>query len=181
MRKIVRAVLHEQAFVEMLTAALEVYPKEVYGLLIGSIYQNRLLIKGVIPYQEAFRSRSGAEVWEDHEDKVLKILNRFPGYSLLGDFHSHIHSMNYLSDTDIESMVNEGIRFSILVTILKGTRKKRKWEWDTVDKSLVGTFNGFVVRVKIYRREYGSRTIRKIKMTCPYLRRFNVHNRLVRR
>ena len=171
-RKITKAIIDEHAFVALTSAALEVFDNETYGMLIGSQYKTRIRIKNAIAYQRATRKKSEVSVFDSHEIKMRHIVNDLTGYKVLGDFHSHPHWPNYLSDHDVKAMIEDGERITLLLTILPST-KIVKWHFDRVDKSLRGSFHDYLVIIKVYIREYDRKVVKKLKIECPFIKKMN--------
>ena len=176
-RKISTAFIHEQAFVSLLTAALEVYPKETFGLIIGLVkegqYKSQLIIKNALTYQNATRKEREVSVWPSKDYKVRYVINYLSGCKILGEFHSHTWGADYLSKHDIKDMIEDGERFSLLIS-LESAEEREKWYYDKKNKSLHGTVNDdYYVTIKVYAREYDKKVIRKLKIECPYIAKLN--------
>lgn len=165
--------IEDQAFINLVTSAMEVFEKETYGLLIGSIYKKKVIIKNAIPYQAATRKKWEVSVWPSHEEKFWRILNHLTNNKILGDFHSHAHYPAALSKHDIKHMIEEGIVIALLMTIEKADYYM-PWHYDKKDKSLKGSLlDEYAMSIKVYYRPTKTRIIRKLKIDCPYIKKIN--------
>lgn len=176
-RKISTAIIEEQALVSLLTAALEVYNKETFGLLVGSLkegrYKSQLIIKNALTYQNATRKKGEVSIWPSRDARIRYVINYLSGCKILGEFHSHTYGVDYLTKQDIKDMIEDGQRFSLLICI-ETTDHKQKWYYDKRKKSLHGTVNDdYFITIKVYAREYGKKVVRKLKIECPYIERLN--------
>jgi len=176
-RKISTAIIQEQALVALLTAALEVHPKETFGLLIGSVhegrYKSQLIVKNALTYQNATRKEREVSIWPSRDSKIRYVVNDLSGCKILGEFHSHTCGINYLSEYDIKDMIEDGERFSLLIAV-KSTKERGEWYYDKKDKSLHGTVQeDYNIIIKVYAREYDSKVVRKLKIECPYIKILN--------
>jgi proteasome lid subunit RPN8/RPN11 len=175
-KKIKTAVLEEDAFVALLTSALEVYDKETYGLLIGYSIKDKIKIKNAIPCQNAVRKKNEVYIRPSHETKIRFFLGNLTGHKIIGDFHSHPLWPRYLSDYDVKDMVENGERITLLIVIEK-FKRKFAWHYNKKDKSLMGTIDDkYFVIVKVYMRDYGRKAIRKLKICCNYIKKLNKLN-----
>ena len=176
-RKIRTAIIEEQALVALLTAALEVYPKETFGLLVGSVKESRyksfIVLKNALTYQKATRKEREVTIWPSQDAKIRYVINYLSGCKILGEFHSHTCGINYLAPQDIKDMIEDGERFSLLINVERAKEKER-WHYDKKDKSLHGTVNDdYYISIKVYAREYDKKVIRKLKIDCPYIEKLN--------
>ena len=176
-RKISTVIIEEQALVALLTAALEVYRKETFGLLVGSVkegrYKSFIVIKNALTYQNATRKEMEVSIWPSQDAKIRYVINYLSGCKILGEFHSHTCGINYLAPQDIKDMIEDGERFSLLINI-EPADEREKWFYDKKDKSLHGTVNDeYKIMIKVYAREFGKKIIRKLKIECPYIEKLN--------
>lgn len=176
-RKISTAVIQEQAFISLLTAALEVYNKETFGLLVGSVkegrYKSQVIIKNALTYQNAIRKKGEVSIWPSRDYKIRYVINYLSGCKILGEFHSHTYGVDHLTKHDIKDMIEDGERFSLLICVEPAEFKER-WYYDKKNKSLQGTVNDdYFLTIKVYAREFGSRVIRKLKIECHYIQKLN--------
>jgi len=176
-RKITTAVIKEQAFVALLTAALEVYNKETFGLLVGTVkegrYKSQLIIKNALTYQNATRKKGEVSVWPSRDAKIRYVINYLSGCKIIGEFHSHTYGVDYLTEHDIKDMIEDGERFSLLICV-DPVEEREEWYYDKKKKSLHGTVNdNYYITIKVYAREYDKKVVRKLKIECPYIKKLN--------
>ncbi len=169
-----KAVIQEPALVALLTAAMEVYPKETFGLVFGSRFKKKFIIKNALTYQNATRKKNETSIWPAQERKVRYVLNEVSGYSIIGDFHSHPEDTCSLSKHDKKDMIEDGEHFAILISVFEWDEKV-KWHYDKKEKFIEGTIHSgdFLINIKAYYREPGTRVIRKLRLDCPSLRKLN--------
>ena len=168
-----KVVINEQAFVAMVAAAIEVYEKETYGLLLGTFNKKEYHVKNAIVYQTSTRKVSEVSIWPVREEKVIDAINFLTGYSLLGDFHSHGDYPKYLSDYDKEDMKDSGERLTMLLIVEK-SKRVRKWKHDKKDKSVHGSINGrYYVTLKAYEYDAHKNKIQKLPIICKYMKKLN--------
>ncbi|MBW2990387.1 Mov34/MPN/PAD-1 family protein [Candidatus Woesearchaeota archaeon] len=176
-RKISTAVIQEQAFVSLLTAALEVYNKETFGLLVGSVkegrYKSQIIIKNALTYQNATRKEKEVSIWPSRDARIRYVINYLSGCKIIGEFHSHTYGVDHLTKHDIKDMIEDGERFSLLISI-EPAEFAEKWFYDKKNKSLHGTVNDdYFITIKVYAREYDKKVVRKLKLECPYIEKLN--------
>jgi len=150
-----------------------VFDKETYGAILGTIYKSRVIVKNVVPYQRVVRKSEEVRMWPSHENKVRVLLNSIGKYRVLGDFHSHPYGPAALSTYDKKDMIEDAERLALLISI-EEAENAITWQYDRKDKALRGTLHDeFLITIKVYTREYGSRQIRKLKIECPYMQKLN--------
>lgn len=115
----------------MVTAAVEAYPQETLGVLIGLRTAERILIQYAVAYQTARRTRHEVEAHPKRSQRMDHFLEKVTRLEVVGDFHSHpqvpvdkISSIR-LSKTDKKSMGRE--RLEIIIAIDRDA-KKRQWK-----------------------------------------------------
>lgn len=168
-----KVIISEDAFVIMLAAAVEVYTKEAYGLLLGSKVRKDFRIDYAVPYQSAIRKTGEVSVDEDAEQRLIAAINHLKGYHYMGEFHSHPGGRKGLSKYDKKDLRKYGARMSVLVWIGKAGKYK-PWRYDIKDKSLSGTLDHtYKIMVKAYRCEHDDRRIQKLRIQCDFVRKLN--------
>jgi len=180
-RKISTAIIQEQALVSLLTAAIEVYRKETYGLLVGSVKESRyksfITIKNAVTYQHAVRKEDEVFISPKQDDRLRYVINYLSGCKILGEFHSHTCGIDYLSKHDVKDMIESGIKFSLLINVRPSEKKldkKGKWHYDKKTKVLHGSINdAYKIMIKVYMREFGKKMVKKLKIDCPYIAKLN--------
>jgi len=166
--------IYETPFTIMLVSAVEVFPKECLGLLLGyrawdSIDKTRrAIVEQVVAYQSAERGRSKVEVREKPEFRCKDMFYKLSSLEPLGNFHSHPNMTTSLSKADRNSMEVGDIE--IIVAISK-KRKTTPWRYDYNRKELSGVFGDFRFDVAVcscFKSKNGSKKFRKIDLQCPF-------------
>ena len=78
-----KAILSEEAFVGMVSAAAEVYDKETYGMLLGRKRKKDYAIQHAVAYQATRRKRYEVAVTKAAERRLIDTLNFFKGYRFI--------------------------------------------------------------------------------------------------
>lgn len=121
--------LSENAFVSMVTAAVEAYPQETLGVLIGLRGPRAIWVQYAIVYQTAERDKMEVAAHPIRSRRTNRFLEKITRLEL-GDFHSHTKvpigkvSSVQLSLTDRESMSLKNL--GIIIAIDKD-KLKRNW------------------------------------------------------
>ena len=73
-----------------------------------------------------------------------------------------------------KDMIEDGEHFTLLISVFEWDEKV-KWHYDRKEKFIEGTIHSgdFLINIKAYYREPGTRVIRKLKIDCPSLRKLN--------
>ena len=167
------ALLQEPAFVALITAAMEVYQKETFGLVIGQAHKDTVTISNALVYQECSRKVSEVNVQQRRDRMIRQVINELTNCQILGDFHSHSYYPNHLSRQDRKDMIQDGERISVLV-VIKPAKQATSWHYDKKEMSIQGSLdNEYHIMIKVYAREPGTRLIRRLRILCPYLRKLN--------
>ena len=96
------------AFLGMSVAAVEVYPNETVGILIGIRGGNKNWVEYAVPIQTAKRDEESV-TWKPRvEDRIRKFMTECTNLEIVGCFHSHpwdgrgtlFRGMNRLSKED---------------------------------------------------------------------------------
>jgi len=130
--------LTENAFISMVTAAVETFPDETIGVLIGLQTIDRILVQYAIAYQTAERSKDKVQVSHKRSQRTDLFLQKVTRLEVVGDFHSHPQvptDENYvpidkarsiqLSPTDKHSMMERNIE---IVIAIERDEKQREWK-----------------------------------------------------
>ena len=84
-----RVFIDEAAFISIVAAASEAYRRECYGVLLGNRHMGRIYIFTAFAYQTARRTPKSVELVEGRRRTVRRVLESFPRYDYIGEFHSH--------------------------------------------------------------------------------------------
>jgi len=160
--------LSENAFLSMTTAAIETFPDETLGTLIGLIKKTKIFVQHAVPYQTAKRDENGVETSPKHSKRMEAFLAEVTHLETVGDFHSHpslkVIGRGYgLSKRDKNSTMTGGLG---IVVVVDRDGKERQWE-HLKRGSLVGSIPPFSLRVTSwFKSEEDSFQIAEIH--CPY-------------
>jgi proteasome lid subunit RPN8/RPN11 len=122
--------LSENAFVSMVTAAVETYPQETLGVLIGLRGPRAIWVQYAIAYQTAERAKMEVTAHPIRTRRTNRFLEKITHLELVGDFHSHTKvpidkaSSIQPSQTDKESMSQKNL--GIIIAINKD-KVQRNW------------------------------------------------------
>ena len=123
--------LSENAFISMVTAAVEAYPQETLGVLIGLRGPRAIWVQHAVAYQTAEREKMEVRAHPIRSLRTNHFLQKITRLELVGDFHSHTKvpidkaSSIRLSRKDKESMLQKNL--GIVIAINKD-KEVRNWE-----------------------------------------------------
>ena len=159
--------LSENAFVAIATAAVETFPQETLGTLIGFPNPEKILVQLAVPYQTADRTEIDVSPNPNRSGRMERFLHRVTLMETVGDFHSHpsipLETGYKLSKEDKASTMIEGLG---LVVVINRDSIERAWEH--MEKgSLWGSVYPFSLRLTSwYKNDEGRFEIASIH--CPY-------------
>jgi len=163
--------LSENAFISMVAAAVESYPDETLGVIIGfrDLRLRKFLIQYAIVYQTAERARDEVSADPNRAGRLDKFLKRVTGLEVIGDFHSHPNipvrrkSSCWLSEEDRESMEISDLGFVIAID---RDYKERDWKHLKMG-SLLGCVFPYSLKITgWYMKEESKQKI--VKIHCPF-------------
>ena len=99
------ATIAEQAFIGMVTNAIEVYKKETFGLLIGKKHKKHYHITDTIAFQTAKRDYEWVNIKGHRIKRINHALSHLTENQVIGDFHSHPEGPHKLSGADKEDLL----------------------------------------------------------------------------
>src|ERR1044071_6557967 len=149
------AYISQNAFWGLLIAAVEVYKRECFGLLIGYREQkedeDRFIIEHALPYQTAGRRHKGVVSNPRAHKRIERFLANIPQLSVIGDFHSHTmwgcsRAASHPSDTDVAGMVPENV---YVIVSVNDRLREVPWNYND-DGSLSGTTDDHYFRLTAY-------------------------------
>ena len=73
----------------MVTSAVETYPNEPLGVLIGLRKPGKIIVQLATAYQTAKRNRNSVDVHPRLSDRMCDFLEQVTHLEVVGDFHSH--------------------------------------------------------------------------------------------
>lgn len=156
----------------MIVSAVEVYPQECLGVLMGYRAWNsldktrRAIVEQAISYQTAERTTSTVEVGERHELRCKELLYNISPLEPIGYFHSHPRTDAVLSSRDKKSMELRDIE--IIIAISRKTMSK-PWGYSNKDE-LTGVFGDFRFSLAAYscfKDGRRPRNFERIDLLCP--------------
>jgi len=167
------AYIYETAFIGMVVSAVEVYPQECLGALLGYRAWNsvdvtrRAIVENAISYQTAERTRNTVEIKPRHEFRCKDMLYKLCSLEFIGNFHSHPDANTTLSKTDINSMEIGNIEIVISVNKKKRTTP---WEYNAKTNELCGVFGDYRFTVAAYScfKDGDAKKYEKIELLCPF-------------
>jgi len=160
--------LSENAFVDLLLSAAEVYKKECLGFLLGYRLRDRFIIEHAFSFQTASRRHKGVIYHEKNHKKIEPILQRLDKVQLIGDFHSHTQfgadkGLPIPSEEDIESMKPEHV---YLIIAVNDNEKTLPWG-ENRDGTVSGSAGNLFYKVSAYFLD-GKPGVRKARIHCPF-------------
>lgn len=166
------ATLSRQAFIDMITNAVEVYKKESFGILIGVRHKKHYFVSDVIAYQMATNEYETVDVTTFRVNRINFALSHLTNQKVIGDFHSHPEGPDRLSATDVADLFKGTPTLTCLVSIYK-SRKCEQWKRNP-DNSISGSIGGkFFIRIAAFEVVHKKSQLRRLKIVCPYLKRIN--------
>lgn len=152
------------ALLTMVLSTAEVYKKECYGLVLGTVDKDKYNVMSVAPIQKA--SRDFKEVRPGDWSNIVKKNRGLFGQRILGDYHSHTQygearGGTRLSEEDIASAEHD----LIFVIAANDVVKKRKWI-GTQTGLITGTFDLISFSIKVY--QTGDKVV-PLPLICPNL------------
>jgi len=166
-----RVWLSENAFISMVSAAVEAYDHETLGVLLGlrELRRRRILVQYAIVYQTAKRARNHVKSDPSRAARLDKFLEKVTSLEVVGDFHSHPDlpvwkiSSCWLSDDDKESMSPGELGFVIAID-----KDYKKRDWHHLSKgSLMGSVFPYSLKISAwYKVPKGKFKLSKIH--CPF-------------
>lgn len=166
-----RVWLSENAFISMVSAAVEAYDHETLGVLLGlrEPRRRRILVQYAVVYQTAKRARDRVKADPPRAARLDKFLEKVTFLEVVGDFHSHPKrpvrkiSSCWLSDDDKESMSLGEVGFVIAVDKDYKTR-----DWRHLSKgSVLGSVFPYSLKISAWYRAPKSK-FRISKIHCPF-------------
>lgn len=166
------------AFWALLIAAIEVYKKECYGLLLGyRDSSNVYIVEHAVSYQTATRRHTSVEKNRRASQRIQKFLSNLPHLSVIGDFHSHtgwghLKGVGHPSQTDLADMVHEHV---YIIVVANDKKRSSTWQYNE-GGTLSGTVDDYHFRVGAYYLDADSRS-KRANIFCPYAIGFDAKRR----
>ena len=163
--------LSENAFISMVAAAVEAFPDETLGVLIGfrDLGWRKFLTQYAIVYQTAERARDQVSADPNRMRRMDKFIERVTTLEVIGDFHSHPKvpvrrkSSCWLSEDDKKSMSPGDLGFVIAIN---RDHKERDWKHLKMG-SLLGCVFPYSLKITGWHMREKSKP-RIAKIHCPF-------------
>jgi len=81
----------QKSLSQIIMSAFEVLPKETFGLLFGSIKDQKIMISSVQPSQETQRGESYVQPQKEAIDRLEDLKERISSTKMIGSYHSHVY------------------------------------------------------------------------------------------
>ena len=161
--------LSENAFISIITAAVEAYPQETLGVLIGLRGPRAIWVQYAIVYQTAERDKMEVMAHPIRTRRTNHFLKKITHLELVGDFHSHTKvpidkaSSIQLSRTDKQSMPQKNLGIIIAIT-----KDKVQRNWRHLPKgSLKGCVLPYSLKIASWFKS-GRDEYEISKIQCPF-------------
>ncbi len=161
-------VLNENAFISMVAAAVETFPDETLGALLGLRKTGTILVQYAVPYQTAKRARTHVSIEPLRGSRVQRFLGNTTRLEVVGDFHSHpgvaVTGKGYkLSEADKRSTP-----LKRLGTVIVVDEDKKRREWKHLPKgSLLGSVHPYSIRITSWFKR-GATEFEIAEIHCPF-------------
>lgn len=167
-----KVIIQKQAFIGIISSVIEVYKKEAYGELIGTVDNNHYIVKNTYTYQTAKRTYVSVSVKTHRENRLNRTLSFFTTSKVIGSFHSHPEGPHYLSKWDAKQIKGTKPEIDVLISIYK-TKRLRQWKTNK-DLSISGTIGcQFLLKISAFERDKKTKKMVPLKIECPYMERVN--------
>lgn len=153
----------------MVTAAVEAYPEETLGVLIGLRGRSAIWVQYAIVYQTADRDKMEVTAHPIRARRTNRFLGRMTRLELVGDFHSHTRvpidkaSSIQLSRADKESMSLKNL--GIVIAVSKD-KEERKWK-HLPNGSLKGCVFPYSLKIASWFKS-GANKYEVSRIECPF-------------
>ena len=160
----------DNAFLAMVTAAIEVFQKETLGILLGYRSDRSHVVQTAITYQTSDRSNALVARNDNAHRRIEAFLQNVVSHArIIGDFHSHpqygkTRGGFQPSDEDVEEM-REGSVYIILEINKK--YRERRWGYNQ-DGTMSGTVGEYYLKVAAWFLDSKTGKARLGTVRCPF-------------
>jgi proteasome lid subunit RPN8/RPN11 len=160
----------DNAFLAMVTAAIEVFQKETLGILLGYRSDRSYVVQNSITYQTSDRSNALVARNDTAHRRIEAFLQNVVSHArIIGDFHSHPQYGKNRggfepSDEDIEEMREDAVY--IIVEINKKYHERR-WGYNR-DGTMSGTVGDYYLKIAGWYIDSKSGKPRLGTVRCPF-------------
>lgn len=168
-RRPMKAYLSENAFMDLLLSASEVFKRESLGYLLGYRLEDRFIIEHAFPLQSAKRKPREVVFHHRNNKKIQPILSKFEKLQIIGDFHSHtqfgdIKGLPIPSPEDIKGMEPENLYIIVAINDLEHSRPWR----ENRDGSISGSLGNFFFKISAYFYPHDNAIPLRMRIYCPF-------------
>lgn len=117
--------IYEDALAQMITSAVDAFPKECFGQLLGKKYNSTFKLNSAYNMYSSLRRTENSISYSSHRaERLEKILEKiYRNKKFLGTYHSHPNANTELSDYDKkEKLKNENIQLIISIRRTKSAK-----------------------------------------------------------
>lgn len=118
--------IYEDALAQIITSAVDAFPKECFGQLLGKKYNSTFKLNSAYNMYSSLRRTENSISYSSHRaERLEKILEKICGEDthVLGTYHSHPNANTELSDYDKkEKLKNENIQLIISIRRTKSAK-----------------------------------------------------------
>lgn len=172
--------LSQVAFTNFIASAVEVYPKEAYGLLFGRKRRETIFCNASIPLQTARRGLN--LVRPSIKEDLVKKVSCLMGLRWLGVYHSHPKGTATPSDLDLESWTDYPVEVILSLNQRHGVsswkrnaRQESRWRIDEDRFAIIGSLRktrktGYEIEIRGFYKPDTESRYRPLKMSCENTR-----------
>jgi len=168
----------EGAFLSLVTASVEVYPDETFGILLGTMGEDNIMVQHAVSYQTAKRSRYAVEPNPKRSYRIDQFLKTLGHLGHIGNFHSHPETpvngkqVNHnLSEVDKNSADLNALE---MLVVIDRDNVSRPWRHLTGRRlprgSLLGSIRPYSLRISGWFAEKGGeqKVFRRCEVHSPF-------------
>lgn len=162
-------VLSESAFIAMVTAAVETFPDETLGVLIGVRKASKVMVQYAIVYQTAKRRRYSAEIHPRLSRRMDLFLEKVTHLEIVGDFHSHPEAgVDKVASVKLSEADKKSMRINKLGIVIAIDKDGRKLEWRHLPRgSLKGSVSPYTLKMTTWLKTEEKQYI-IVRNFCPF-------------
>ncbi len=145
-------IINESAFISMVTAAVETFPNETLGVLIGLRKAEKIVVQLAVAYQTARRTNDSVDVHPKLSNRMNFFLEKVTHLEVVGDFHSHPEAgVDRISSVKLSTADKNSMNVDNLGVVIAIDKDERKLEWRHLPKgSLKGSVHPYTLKVTTY-------------------------------
>lgn len=161
--------LSENAFISMITAAVETYPEETLGVLIGAKGLNTIHVQYAVAYQTAKRSKKEVEPHWRRSLRTNEFLSKVARLEIVGDFHSHtLASVDTKASVKLSQPDKDSMSVGNIGIVIAINKDRNRREWRHLRKgSLKGSIHPYTLKITSWFEAHIDE-FRISKVHCPF-------------